>query len=153
MWSYSLFAAVLALVALWPTAAAPQDPATPVRPEDLKDNVKVRLVAREHRDDRGQTVVYKLETLGEDRKVVWFEFRPGGASTPHTRTLSAVMNGCLGPDKEVDNKEGLIRIKVKDGVEAIFSLPKDGIHAYGARDEVYERCYLVSLKIGEKGLC
>jgi len=150
MWSYSLFAAVLVLVVLWPTAAAPQEPGAPVRPGDLKDNVKVRLVGRQHSDDRSQTVAYEFETLGEDRKVVWFEFRPGGASTPHTRTLSAVMNGCLGPDKEVDNKEELIRFKVKDGVEAIFSLPKDGIHAYGARDEVYERCYLVSLKIREK---
>ena len=150
MQSCTSVAGVLVLVVLWPTAAAPQEPGAPVRPGDLKDNVKVRLVGRQHSDDRSQTVAYEFETLGEDRKVVWFEFRPGGASTPHTRTLSAVMNGCLGPDKEVDNKEGLIRIKVKDGVEAIFSLPKDGIRAYGARDEVYERCYLVSLKIGEK---
>jgi hypothetical protein len=154
MWSYWLFAAVL--VALWSMAAAtadPDPPAGPVRPEDLKDNVKARLVGSKTSEDRDQHPIVKFETLGEDRKEILLHFPPGpGANTTHARTLLAIIGGCMG-----ERVEGTTWTKVKDGVEAIFSLPKDRSillpkdgHPGLTVEQYYDRCYLVSLKIGEK---
>ena len=156
MRSHWLFAAVLVLVALWPAVAAPQEPVAPpapVRPEDLKDNVKARLVGTKTSEARTQHLIVKFETLGPDRKEIQIHFTSGpGSNTTHARTLLAIIGGCRG---ERDQETGWT--KVEDDVEAIFSLPKDGsilLPKDGrpglTREQYYERCYLVSLKIGAK---
>jgi hypothetical protein len=142
MCGHWLFAAVVVAVVLWPTAAAPADP---VRVNDLKDNVQVRLVAAKVSEGRGQELMAKFETLDEARKEILVGF-PAHSFTTHEQTLMSIIWGCI--DHPAPRVAGWR--KVKDGVEAIFSVPKDGIHGYGARGETYERCYLVSLKLGGK---
>jgi hypothetical protein len=150
MWSYCLFAALLVLVSLQPAAAAPQDPDQPARarPKDLKDNVKARLVGMKTSEARTRHTIVKFETLGADRKELLVSFgnlgTPGGDTT-HVATLFAIFHSCLGKyDKKTD------WVTVKDGVEAIFSLPNPEDANSRRSIDFYDRCYLVSLKFGEQ---
>lgn len=150
MCSHWLFTVLLVLVALLPTAAAPPDPDPParVRPKDLKDNVKARLVGTKTSEARTRHTIVKFETLGADRKEILVSFGPlgtPGGDTTHVATLFAILHSCLG---KYDKKTGWVT--VKDGVEAIFSLPRpEDVNSRRSID-YYDRCYLVSLKFGEQ---
>lgn len=122
----------LSVVVLGAAAAESQEP---VRVNDLKDNVRARLVGAKQSEARGRWVIARFETLDATRKEVRIVF-PAHSFTTHERTLLTLIEG------SVDE-----RGQVKAGIEVVFSIPANG--ASPVQDTSLERCYLHSLKLGE----
>ena len=112
----------------------------PVRAHDLKDNVRVRLVAARTSETRGQNLIAKVETREEEPKTILIRF-PAHGFTAHEQTLWAVIQSCVEWDKQDEN--GWSRVEA----EAIFSMPKDGAKRETKPYSDLEKCYLVSLRL------
>lgn len=145
MCGHWLFAAAVASVALGAKAPVPADP---VRVLDLKDNVQVRLVAAKQSAGRGGGLFAKFETLDQARKEIVVSF-PSHSFTTHELTLMKIIEGCIGWSTADVVVDGSGWVKVKGGVEAVFSVPKD-IGGKFLLSKDYEQCHLRSLKIGDK---
>lgn len=145
--TYGLYALVVAIMVLWPSAAMPDDP---VRVDDLKDNVQVRLVAVRQIDYRGNPGAWfaKFVTLDKTREEVTIGLGfPTVGETTHEQTLAVIVKGCVeGGERSIVGGSGATETKVREGVEAVFSIPK--MDDKGNRKPSH--CYLVSLKLGDK---
>jgi uncharacterized protein YaiE (UPF0345 family) len=132
--------AFLALV-LAPSAARPDEP---VRVNDLKDNVRARLIGAKRSQGRAALLIAKFETQDEARKEVQIVF-PAHSFTTHERTLRQVIEGCL--DEREPGEGGWH--KVRAGVEAVFSVPEKGASFQGGGKgaKSLDHCYLFSLKL------
>ena len=134
--TYGLYALVVAIMVLWPSAAMPDDP---VRVDDL-NNIRVRFIAAKKSESRGQNLIAKFETQDKDRKEFVIVF-PSHSFTTHESTLMSIVGTCSG--REVDNSGWT---KAKSGVEAVYSIPVGGVKDYS----MLEQCYLVTLVINDK---
>jgi hypothetical protein len=143
--TYGLYALVVAIMVLWPSAAVPGDP---VRVDDLKDNVQVRLVAVREINDRRYAGAWfaTFVTLDKAREEVTIGLGyPTVGETTHEQTLAVIVKGCVeGGERSI--VRGATETKVREGVEAVFSIPKMDDKGNRKLDD----CYLVSLKLGDK---
>jgi hypothetical protein len=127
----------LAFLVLIPTADVPE---RPVRVSDLTGNVEARLVGSKRHQGSGGWLMAKLETLDADRKEIVLLF-PAHSFTTHERTLKEIIQGCtVGQQADRDGWH-----KVKDGIEAVFFVPKDGIGASGNKS--LDHCCLTKLSV------
>ena len=113
----------------------------PVRVNDLKGNVKARLVGAKLGQGRVALLIAKFETLdGKQEIQVVF---PGHSFTTHEATLKAIILSCSDWGDAPDHSQWG---RVKG--EAVFSLPEKGAHFTGGQGaKSLDHCYLVSLKI------
>ena len=118
-------------------AARAEDKPSLVR--ELKDNVRVRLVAARVSETRGRYLIAKVETTEMEPKVLQIYF-PAHSFTTHEQTLRAVIQSCCGGLEKPD-KDGWFPATA----EAIFSVPKEGAKP-GAYSRL-EKCFLVSLHL------
>src|SRR5262249_328499 len=127
-----VLAVVAALIGVCPGSWA----AEPAKPINTADNVKVRLVAARNSQERTHHLVLKCETLDKDRREIMVEF-PTGDYTPPDLTLIAVLCTAMGWERSVSHSRW-----EEPKMEAIFSVPKDGVGTSGN----LANCYLISLK-------
>jgi hypothetical protein len=141
MCGHWLIAAMLSST-LHTTAA--DEPAGPVQIKDLTDNVQVRLIGIRG-GFRSGVLVANFEMLDEGRDVFNLSFPPASHTTQE-RTIYNVFIGCCGLQTAKVPASGWY--PVKDGVEAVFSIPKRDGGMSRVDNKFLARCYLVSLKIG-----
>jgi uncharacterized protein YaiE (UPF0345 family) len=136
-WSAVAFIALF----LTPGVAVPDEP---VRVNDLKDNVRARLIGAKRSQGRAAFLIAKLETQDEARKEVQIIF-PAHSFTTHERTLMQVIEGCV--DEREPGEGGWH--KARAGVEAVFSVPEKGasFQGGGMGANSLDPCYLFSLKL------
>lgn len=120
------------------TPERPQAEHKPVLANELKDNVRVRLVAARISDRRGQNLIAKFQTNEKEPTTLVIHF-PAHSFTTHEQTLRAVIRACVDWDNSDDGGWA------PAVVEADFSLPKDGRQP-GAYSPL-EKCCLVSLRL------
>ena len=109
---------------------------------ELADNVQARLVAVRRSQGRAHNLIAKFETEGKDQRELVVHFPPN-QTTPHERTLMALVESCTG-----GNSAGDLKWRSAE-LEAVFSIPKAGI--VGNDRKEYAKCYLVSLKLKKGG--
>jgi hypothetical protein len=105
----------------------------------LPDNVKARLIAARRSPQRTVHLVAKFETMDKDKREILVEFH-STVATPHERTLMNLVEACVG-----GCGPGAGPTWRQAEVEAVFSIPKEGVR-YLDR-EGYVKCYLVSMKL------
>lgn len=133
-----LFAALSWLVS-WSGVSLADEP---VRVNDLRDNVKARLVGVKIGQGRAALLIAKFETIDESKREIEIVF-PAHSFTTHEATLKAIIMSSSDWGGAADSTNWG---RVKG--EVIFSMPKKGAHFIstgGAKS--LDHCYLVSLNL------
>ncbi len=131
---------VCAAAWIFPLGALADD--KPVLANDLRDNVRVRLLAARLSETRGRYLLAKCETIEKDPKSVVINF-PAHSLTTHEQTLKAIILSCV--DLEKQDQDGWSRAEA----EAIFSVPQDLGKQPPGKHSLLESCFLLSLRLPE----